>query len=124
MGLYEVVLSLHILSAVLLIVFGAWLIQIAPAEDHIGWGDGWILTGLISLVVVEADGPVRAETRRRLADRPVWMAAHATTAVIASVVFVMVGKPSTADAIAIALVGALVGLVSAIPFTEPAAVAA
>ena len=133
------------IAAALLIIFGAYLIQIAPSEDHIGWGDGWVLTGLVSLVVVEAvggavigrgvkaiigklegvpDGPVTAETRAVLADRTVWMASHATTAVIASVVFVMVGKPSAAGAIVTVLIGAVVGIASAIPFSKPATVAA
>ena len=80
------------IAALLLIAFGAYLIQIAPSDrDEIGWGEGWILTALISLVVVEAvgggvigrgvkamirtlegvpDGPVTAETRAVLADRP------------------------------------------------------
>jgi hypothetical protein len=188
-SLYEVVLSLHILSAVfgfgvagvahstlfrlrgatdmqqirghlavldkvgpffgvaalLLIIFGAYLIQIAPSDADIGWGDGWIITGLVSLIVVEAvgggvigrgvkalsgklekvpDGPVTAETRALLADRPIWMASHATTAVIASVVFVMVGKPSTAGSVVIVVIGALVGIASAVPFAKPLPVAA
>jgi hypothetical protein len=128
------------IAALFLIVFGAYLIQIAPAEDDIGWSDGWILVALISLVVVEAvggavigrgvkaiigklegvaDGPVTAQTRALLADKPVWLASHATTAVIASAVFVMVGKPSTAGAIVIVLIGAVVGIATAIPFTKP-----
>jgi hypothetical protein len=128
------------IAALFLIVFGAYLIQIAPSEDHIGWGDGWILTALISLVIVEAvggavigrrvkaiigklegvpDGPVTAQTRALLADGPVWMASHATTAVIASVVFVMVGKPSTTGAIVTVLIGAVVGIATAIPFAKP-----
>jgi hypothetical protein len=188
-SLYEVVLSLHILSAVfgfgvagvahstmfrlrgatdmkqvrghlavldkvgpffgvaalLLIIFGAYLIQIAPSDADIGWGDGWIVTALVSLIVVEAvggavigravkalsgklegvaDGPVTAETRTLLADRQIWMASHATTAVIASVVFVMVGKPSAAGAVVIVVIGALVGIASAVPFAKPAPVAA
>ena len=134
-------------AALLLIIFGAYLIQIAPSDkaDEISWGQGWILTALISLVVVEAigglvigrgvkaiigkldgvpDGPVSAQTRALLADKPVWLASHATTAVIASIVFVMVGKPSTTGAIVTVLIGAVVGLASAIPFTKTAAGAA
>lgn len=130
-------------AALLLIAFGAYLVQSPPSDgDAIGWGQGWILTSLVSLVVVEAvgglvigrgvksligklervpDGPVSAETRALLANPPVWLASHATTAVIASVVFVMVGKPSTAGAIVTVVIGALLGMASAIPFTKPAA---
>jgi hypothetical protein len=39
-------------------------------------------------------------------------------------VFVMVGKPSGLGAVVTVLIGAAVGIVSAIPFTKPAAVAA
>lgn len=131
-------------AALLLIIFGAYLVQIAPSDRaEISWGQGWILTSLVSLVVVEAvgglvigrgvktligklegaaDGPVSAQTRALLSDRPIWFASHATTAVIASVVFVMVGKPSTTGAIVTVVIGALVGIASAIPFTKPVSV--
>jgi hypothetical protein len=134
------------IAALFLIVFGAYLIQIAPDDEpEIAWKKGWILVALISLVVVEAvggavigrgvkaiigklegvaDGPVTAQTRALLADKPVWLASHATTAVIASAVFVMVGKPSTAGAIVTVLIGAVVGLATAIPFTKPVPAAA
>jgi hypothetical protein len=133
------------IAALLLIIFGAYLIQIRPSDrkGEIGWDQGWILTALISLVVVEAvgglvigrgvkaiigklegvaDGPVTAQTRALIADKPVWLASHATTATIASIIFIMVGKPSTAGAIATVLIGAVVGALSAIPFAKPAPV--
>jgi uncharacterized membrane protein len=133
------------ISALLLIVLGGYLIHLSPSNEKFHWSDGWILTALITLVLVEAvgglvigrgvkaiigklesapDGPVTAETRALLADRPVWLASHATTAVIASVVFVMVGKPSAAGAIVTVVIGAVVGIVSAIPFAKPVAVSA
>jgi hypothetical protein len=133
------------IAALLLIVLGAWLIQLSPSEEKFHWKDGWVLTALISLVIVEAvggavigrrvksiigklegvpDGPVSADTRELLADRPVWMASHATTAVIASVVFVMVGKPSGVGAVVTVLIGAVVGIASALPFAKPVTAAA
>ena len=134
------------IAALLLIIFGAYMVQNPPANrDDIGWDQGWVLTALISLVLVEAvgglvigrgvkaiigklegvpDGPVSADTRVLLADKPVWLASHATTAVIVSIIFIMVGKPSTAGAIATVVIGAVVGLLSALPFTKPAAVSA
>ena len=133
-------------AALLLIIFGAYMVQNPPANRHnIGWDQGWVLTALISLVIVEAvgglvigrgvkaiigklegvpDGPVSADTRALLASKPVWLASHATTAVIMSIVFIMVAKPSTAGAITTVVIGAVVGLVSAIPFTKPATAAA
>jgi hypothetical protein len=128
------------IAALFLLVFGAYLIEIAPKEDGFGWGDGWVVTAIVSLVVVEAvggavigrrvkglvrrlegvpDGPVTADTRALLADGPIWMASHATTAVIASVVFVMVGKPSAVGAVVTVLIGAAVGVASALPFAKP-----
>jgi hypothetical protein len=129
------------IAALLLIIFGAYMVQNPPeGRDDIGWDQGWVLTALISLVLVEAvgglvigrgvkailgtleaapDGPVTADTRAVLADKPVWLASHATTAVIVSIIVLMVGKPSTTGAIVTVVVGALVGLVSAIPFTKP-----
>ena len=134
------------IAALMLIIFGAYMVQNPPADrDDIGWDQGWVLTSLISLIAVEAvgglvigrgvkamlgklegaaDGPVTADTRAVLADKPVWLASHATTAVIMSIVFIMVAKPSTAGAIVTVVIGAVVGLVSAVPFTKPAAVSA
>jgi hypothetical protein len=133
------------IAALLLLVFGANLIMMAPKEDDFGWGDGWILTALVSLIVVEGvggavigrrvkaliakldgvpDGPVGADTRVLLADRGIWVASHATTAVIASVIFVMVGKPSGATSVVIVVIGAVVGIASALPFVKPARVTA
>ena len=134
------------IAALLLIIFGAYMVQNPPADrDDIGWDQGWVLTALISLILVEAvgrlvigrgvkaiigklegvpDGPVSADTRALLADKPVWLASHATTATIASIIFLMVGKPSTTGAIVTVVIGAIVGLVSAIPFTKPATVSA
>jgi hypothetical protein len=134
------------IAALLLIVFGAYMVQNPPADrDDIGWDQGWVLTALISLILVEAvgglvigrgvkaiiaklegvpDGPVSADTRALLADKAVWLASHATTATIVSIIFLMVGKPSTAGAITAVVIGAVVGLASAIPFTKPAAVSA
>ena len=145
LGLLDKVGPFFGVAALLLIIFGAYMVQNPHprGDDEIGWDQGWILTALISLVLVEAvggavigrrvkaiigrlegtaDGPVTAETKAVLADGPVWFASHATTAVIASIVFVMVGKPSTTGAIVTVVIGAVVGLLSAVPFTKPAQV--
>ncbi|MDX6199283.1 MAG: putative integral rane protein [Actinomycetota bacterium] len=127
-------------AAILLFVFGAYLIQISPHDEKFHWSDGWVITAIVTLVVVEAvggavigrgakvmagklegvpDGPVDASTRAVLADKGVWIGSHFTTAAIASVVFVMVGKPSGAGAVVIVVIGSLVGIASAIPFTKP-----
>jgi hypothetical protein len=131
-------------AAILLFAFGAYLIHLSSGQEKVHWGDGWIVIAIVSLVIVEAvgglvigrrvaalarslesmEGSVDAATRLRLADRPVWLASHFTTAVIASVVFLMTGKPSGGTAVTIVVVGALVGLASAVPFARPVPVRA
>jgi hypothetical protein len=131
-------------AAILLFVFGAYLIHLSSGEEKFHWGDGWIVTAIVSLVVVEAvgglvigrrvaglarslesaDGTVDDAMRARLADRPVWLASHFTTAVIASVVFLMTGKPSGTTSVLIVVIGALVGVASAVPFAKPVPVRA
>jgi hypothetical protein len=133
------------IAAVLLFAFGAWLIHLSPSDEKFHWSDGWVITAIVTLVVVEGvggavigrgakalsgkiesvpDGAVDPSTRVLLADKGIWIGSHFTTAAIASVVFVMVGKPSGLGAVVTVLIGAAVGIVSAIPFTKPAAVAA
>lgn len=132
-------------AALLLFAFGAALIHLSPHDEKIHWSDGWIITAIVTLVVVEAvggavigrgakaltgklegapDGPVDASTRALLADKGIWIGSHFTTAAIASVVFVMTGKPSGTGAVVTVVIGALVGIASAVPFTKPAQVPA
>jgi hypothetical protein len=133
------------IAGILLLALGAWLIQLSPSGDKFSYSDGWVLTGIVSLVVVEgvggavigrrvkalvekfgsvADGPLDAETRAQLTDRPVWVAAHFNTAVIAAVVLIMVTKPSGVGSVVTVAIGAVLGIVSALPFAKPVPVAA
>ncbi|MBK5307763.1 MAG: DUF2269 family protein [Frankiaceae bacterium] len=145
LGLLDKVGPFFGIAALLLLAFGAYLIQSAPADKDIDWGKGWILTAIISLVLAEAvggvvigrrvkailgqvesvpDGPVGAEIRPLLTDPQVVVASHAVTAVIASIVFIMVGKPSGATSTVIVVIGAVVGVLSALPLLKPAEVSA
>jgi hypothetical protein len=133
------------IAGILLLALGAWLIQLSPSGDKFSYSDGWVLTGIVSLVIVEGvggavigrrvkalvekfgaavDGPLDAEARSRLTDRPIWVAAHFNTAVIAAVVLIMVTKPSGVASVVTVAIGALVGIVSALPFAKPVPVAA
>jgi hypothetical protein len=39
------------IAALVLLLLGAWLVHLSDGEIH--WGDGWLLTSLIALIVVE-----------------------------------------------------------------------
>jgi hypothetical protein len=131
------------IAGVLLFLFGAALIHLSDSSNKWHWTDGWIVTAIVSLVVVEgvggvvigrgvkqidrrfeqlAAGPLDASARALLADRPVWLASHFTTAVIMSVVLLMTTKPSGVVSVLVVLIGASIGLLSAVPYAKPAAV--
>jgi hypothetical protein len=115
--------------AVLILVFGAWLIGASHKVWH--WGDGWILTALIALIVIEglsgallaphskklvaaidsaADGPMTADLRKQASDPVIWDLAHVASLAFLGVVFVMTNKPSGGGAVVIVVIGAIVGV--------------
>lgn len=117
-------------AALLLLGFGSWLIHLSGGE--IRWSDGWIITAVTTLVVVEglsgallaprakalvhaiehtADGPVPEPLRRASADPVVWHLAHMATIGFLGVVFLMAAKPSGAWAAVIAVVAVALGVV-------------
>jgi hypothetical protein len=118
------------IAALLLLVLGAWLIHLSKGRVH--WGDGWLLTSLISLIVVEAvagvrlaprakaavkavedapDGPVPDSLRRTAGLEPwIWYPSHVATFGFAAVVFLMSARPSGAWSVVIVIVGALIGV--------------
>ena len=120
-------------AALLLLGFGAWLIHLSHGE--IGWGDGWLLTALISLIVVEGfsgaliapkakaavklieqtpDGAVPNDLRQLSVDPAIWHISHIATFGFAGVVFLMAAKPTGALSPIIVIVAAAIGvLVSA-----------
>lgn len=120
-------------AALLLLGFGAWLIHLS--DGQIRWGDGWLLTALISLIVVEGlsgaliapkakaavklieqapDGPVSHDLRRLSVDPAIWHISHIATFGFAGVVFLMAAKPTGALSPIIVVVAAAIGvLVSA-----------
>jgi hypothetical protein len=127
------------LSAILLFGLGAYLVHLSDGD--VTWGEGWIITGIVSLVIVEAvggavigrrtkvlhaavdtapDGPIDGSVRALLADRGIWIGAHFNTAVIAAVVFLMVVKPNGVGSVVTVVIGAVVGIASALPFAKPA----
>ena len=120
------------LMALLLLGLGIWLVHLgAHTDDAFSFSDGWIITAIVTLVLVEAaggivlaphgkkltgliaaapDGPVSEEIRAA-ATRPLfWDAAHVTTFAFLGVVFLMAAKPSGGWAPVFPVVGAIVGL--------------
>jgi hypothetical protein len=116
----------------LLLGLGAWLVHLgANTDDNFSFSDGWIITSIVTLVVVEAvggavlaprgkkltglveqaaDGPVSDEIRASTSDPAVWYAAHITTFAFLGVVFLMAAKPTGAWAWLFPTVGAVVGV--------------
>ena len=120
-------------AALLLFGFGAWLIQLS--KGRVGWGDGWLLTSVIALIVVEGlsgvlvapkakaavrlieaapDGPVTDEMRKLSVDPAIWHISHIATFAFTAVVFWMAVRPTGALSPILVVVGAVIGvLVSA-----------
>jgi hypothetical protein len=111
-----------------LIALGGWLI--ALSDDEFSWGDGWVLTSVITLVVMEGyggivlapngkrlhalletvpDGPVPAEVEAAVRNPLVWAGAWGETGLATGILFLMPTKPSGAWSVLIVLV---LGLVS------------
>lgn len=119
------------LMALLLLGLGIWLVHLGEhTDDSFRFSDGWIVTGIVTLVAVEAmggmvlaprgkkltkqveeaaDGPVSDEIRASTTDPAVWYAAHVTTFAFIGVVFIMAAKPSGGWAWLFPVIGAVVG---------------
>lgn len=133
-------------GALLILVFGAYLIQISDDADKIRWSDGWIIAAIIGLVAMEAvggaviarrekalheavdaapDGPVPANVAELIRDKGIWYGSHFATAEAFGIMLLMTTKPSGTTSAVVLVVAALIGVASAMPFlkTAPAAVA-
>jgi Predicted integral membrane protein (DUF2269) len=120
------------IAALLLLGFGAWLVHLSGGQFK--FSDGWVLTGLIGLVVVEAlagaklapkakltvrlveeaaDGPVPDAVRHAALEPWIWYPTHIATFGFAAVVYLMAAKPSGAWSPVIFIVGVLIGVAAA-----------
>jgi len=116
------------IAALLLLGFGAWLIHLS---EGVHWGDGWLLTSVITLIVIEgiagaklapkakatvkavdeaADGPVPDSLRQAALEPWIWYPTHVATFGFAAVVFLMAAKPAGAWAVVSVIVAALIGI--------------
>jgi len=116
--------------AVAILGLGAWLVHLEHG-DGVRWSDGWVLTPLVALVIIEAlagallaprtkalcervaeaaDGPVPDDIRRMTVNPLVWDVGHVATFGFLAVVFVMTAKPDGSIAWLFPVVGAVIGL--------------
>lgn len=117
--------------AIFIFGFGMWLIGASPKDAKWHFTDGWILTGFITLVVIEGlagallaphakkmvaaieaapAGPLSAEVRATTRDPFIWYVAHTATVGFLGVVFVMTNKPSGGVAVLAVIIAVVVGL--------------
>ena len=96
-----------------LIALGGWLI--ALSDDEFGWGDGWVVTSVVTLVIMEGyggivlapngkrlhamlealpDGPVPADVAAALRNPLVWAGAWGETGLATGILFLMPTKPA------------------------------
>src|SRR3954453_11126006 len=119
--------------ALLLLGLGIWLVHLgAHTDDAFSFSDGWVITAIVTLVVVEAaGGMILAPHGKKLtgliehasdgalpddifatATRTLfWDVIHITTFAFLGVVFLMAAKPSGGWAPVFPIVGAIVGLI-------------
>ncbi|MGH8889097.1 MAG: DUF2269 family protein [Acidothermaceae bacterium] len=116
-------------SALVLLGLGAWLIHLSGGE--FSWRDGWIITAVVSLVLIEglagallapkmkaivgeiahsSDGPISENLHRQIIDPISWHIGHIATFGFAGVVFLMAAKPSGAWSPVIVVIGAAIGV--------------
>jgi hypothetical protein len=119
--------------ALLLLGLGIWLVHLgAHTDDAFSFSDGWVITAIVTLVLVEAaggmvlaphgkkltgliehapDGAVSEEIYAAATRTLFWDLIHITTFAFLGVVFLMAAKPTGAWAPVFPVVGAVVGLV-------------
>ena len=120
------------LMALVLLGLGIWLVHLGHRTgDAFSFSDGWVITAMTTLVLVEAaggavlaphgkrlnglieaapDGPVNDEIRAAATRPAFWDLAHVTTFGFLGVVFLMAAKPTGSWAPVFPVAGAMVGL--------------
>jgi hypothetical protein len=112
-----------------LIALGGWLI--ALSHKDFSWSDGWVITSVVTLVIMEAyggivlapngkklhalvdaaaDGPVSGEIRAQMMSPLVWAGAWGETGAAAGILFLMPTKPTGAWSVVIVAVFGLAGI--------------
>lgn len=130
---------------VLLFGLGSWLMHLSSAPDKFHFGDAWVWTAIVALVVLFADGPtvldrhhkklvaaaqaaedgpVPAELRALALDRVAEMVSYGSTLLALGVVSNMINKPGVAGSISTLVVATAIGLALGIVTSRPVAVLA
>lgn len=116
-----------------LIVLGAWLIHLSGSE--FSWSDGWVITAVVALVLMEAfggivlapagkklhetveatpDGVVPSDIRAMVLNRAVWAGSYGNTGAALGILFTMPTKPSGVWSVvivaALTIAGVAIGL--------------
>jgi hypothetical protein len=99
--------------ALVLFGLGAWLIGLS--DGHFAWSDGWVITAVVGLAVMELvgavlvmqraknalravdqapDGPVDDTLRRFVLNPVLWAATHFATGTALGILYLMSAKPS------------------------------
>lgn len=122
--------------ALALFGLGAWLLALSDGE--FGWGDGWVVTAIVGLALMEivggaviaprskkalaaihdaGDGPIDDAVTDSFFDATLWAATHFATGTAIGILFLMATKPSgIVSALVVALcaiAGAAVGVAGA-----------
>jgi hypothetical protein len=126
-----------------LIVLGGWLIGLSHKD--FSWSDGWVMTSVITLVIMEGyggavlsrngkklhamvealpDGPVPHEVRTAVMNPLVWAGAWGETGLAIGILFLMPTKPSGAWSVVIVAVAGLIAVAIGYRLSMPAAVPA
>jgi hypothetical protein len=130
-------------GALLILAFGAYLVQIADDGEGISWSDGWVIAAIVGLVAMEAvggaviarrekvlhdaveaapDGPVSGDIAALIHDKGIWYGSHFATAEAFGIVLLMTTKPSGVTSALVLVVAGLIGVASAVPFLRTAPV--
>jgi hypothetical protein len=118
--------------ALLLLGLGSWLVHLgAHTDDAFSFKDGWVITSIVTLVVIEGiagamlaptakrlvavvretpDGVPSAELRTAARDPKIWYPGHIATFGFLGIVFVMAAKPAGGWAWLFPTIGAAVGV--------------
>jgi hypothetical protein len=125
-------------------ILGLFISGAYMTSDVWTWSTAWIDVGIVSLVVIAAQGalvagrrakvleraleangagPLSERARALTCDRALWIVSFANPGIVLGVVWVMTQKPGAAGAIAAVILGYVVGALAALQFGKPVAAA-
>ncbi|MDT4925570.1 MAG: hypothetical protein QOG01_3283 [Pseudonocardiales bacterium] len=115
--------------ALILFALGGWLIGLSDGE--FAWGDGWVITAIVGLALMEIvggvlinkrskntvvaiayadDGPIPSSVNAFMMNPVLWAASHFETGTALGILYLMATKPSGLASVAIVAICALAGI--------------